>query len=158
MPGIERFVDAQNADGAFETALAELRAGRKHGHWIWFVFPQLAGLGTSHMAQTYAIADRDEAEAYLRHPVLCSRLRDITEAAASHVARGVRLDHLMGSSIDATKLVSSLTLFTHVAGRLRPDADDEVHAAIVEAGTAILAAAVTQGYAPCAHTLDRLAG
>jgi uncharacterized protein (DUF1810 family) len=155
---LSRFVDAQDADDTFQTALAELRAGRKRGHWIWFVFPQLAGLGTSHMARTYAIADHDEAVAYLRHPVLCSRLRDVTEAAASHVARGVHLDDLMGSSIDATKLVSSLTLFTHVAGRLRPAAEDEAPAAIVEAGNAILAAAATQGYPPCVHTLDRLRG
>ena len=65
---LERFVTAQ-ANGEFDTALAEMRAGRKRSHWIWHVFPQIAGLGSSHMSQTYAIRDRDEAVAYLRHPV-----------------------------------------------------------------------------------------
>ena len=98
-----RFVDAQSG-GEYETALAEMKAGRKHSHWIWYVFPQLSGLGMSHMSQLYAIRDRDEAVAYLRHPVLFARLLEITTAVAEQVRTGAAIERLMGSSIDATKL------------------------------------------------------
>ena len=111
---IARFVEAQ-AGGEYEGALAEIRAGRKRGHWIWYTFPQIAGLGTSHMSQAYAIHDRSEAEEYLRHPLLSQRLLEIASAAADHLRNGVALNTLMGSSIDAAKLVSSMTLFGEVA-------------------------------------------
>src|ERR1700752_3057390 len=106
---LERFVTAQ-ANGEFDTALAEMKAGRKRSHWIWYVFPQVAGLGTSHMSQTYAIRDREEAAAYLRHPVLGARLFEITSVVAEQLRAGVPLERLMGSSIDAAKLVSSMKL------------------------------------------------
>ena len=83
---LARFVDAQSG-GEYEAALAEMKAGRKQSHWIWYVFPQIAGLGMSHMSQLYAIRDRDEAVAYLRHPVLSARLLEITTAVAEHVQR-----------------------------------------------------------------------
>lgn len=152
--GIARFVDAQ-AGGEFESALAEIEGGRKLGHWIWYIFPQLAGLGHSHMSQVYGIRDRDEAVEYLGHPVLRSRLEAITLAAAQHVRRGVRLDRLMGSSIDAQKLVSSLTLFGSVARSLQAtlDADLRAFATVTDE---ILAAAEGQGYSKCRYTLDLL--
>ena len=152
---LDRFVTAQGS-GEYEGALAEITAGRKTGHWIWYVFPQLAGLGMSDMSRAYAIRDRDEAVAYLRHPVLSARLLEISNAAAAHLRSGVPLGRLMGSSIDAAKLVSSMTLFGEVA-RTLPDADmSDTTRGIADAADAILAAAASQGHARCKHTLAHL--
>lgn len=111
---LRRFVLAQDGrDGAgtiYERALEELTAGRKQTHWMWFVFPQLAGLGSSFMAQKYAIADLEEAQAYLAHPVLGPRLRACVEALNRLEGRSAR--QVMGSP-DDLKLRSSLTLFAH---------------------------------------------
>jgi uncharacterized protein (DUF1810 family) len=104
---LQRFVDAQ--DGRIETALAELRAGAKQSHWMWFVFPQLAGLGRSPTAQFYAIASLDEARAYLGHPILGPRLCQCVEALLPWA--GQRTPEQILGSIDSTKLRSSLTLF-----------------------------------------------
>ena len=113
---LERFVEAQDSSGTYERALAELRAGRKTGHWMWFVFPQIAGLGMSLTSQRYAIASLDEAKAYLAHPVLGPRLlvcaRTLTELS-SHDA------FEMFGGIDEMKLRSSMTLFARAA----PDVD-----------------------------------
>jgi uncharacterized protein (DUF1810 family) len=106
---LDRFVVAQ--DGVYPQALAELRAGAKRSHWMWFVFPQIAGLGHSAMARTYAIANADEARAYLAHPVLGARLIEATAAVTA--ARGAA-ETVMGG-IDAVKLRSSMTLFAAVA-------------------------------------------
>ena len=106
--GLARFVEAQDAGGTYERALRELRAGRKTSHWMWFVFPQLAGLGRSATAQAYAIASLDEARAYLAHPVLGPRLRTCTAAVLEHADRGA--EQVLGG-IDALKLRSSMTLF-----------------------------------------------
>jgi uncharacterized protein (DUF1810 family) len=108
---LQRFIDAQ--DGVIETALAELRAGRKQSHWMWFVFPQLAGLGRSSMAQFYGISSIAEARAYLGHPLLGQRLRDCVEAVGAWA--GKRTPDQMLGPIDAMKLRSSLTLFDRVA-------------------------------------------
>jgi uncharacterized protein (DUF1810 family) len=151
---LERFVTAQ-AGGEFAAALAEMKAGRKHSHWIWYVFPQLAGLGTSQMSRTYAIRDREEAESYLRHPLLGARLVEITTAVAAQVHKGVPVDRLMGSSIDAAKLVSSLTLFGDVARRLSTPPGD-ANAAFADLADEILTAAAVQGYPACRHTRERL--
>ena len=105
---LERFVRAQDENGTYERALAELRAGRKQSHWMWFVFPQLAGLGSSAMAQTYAIGSLEEARAYLAHPVLGARLRESAAALAS--LGDVSAEEVLGH-VDALKLRSSLTLF-----------------------------------------------
>lgn len=105
-----RFERAQ--DGVHEVALAELRRGRKDTHWMWFVFPQLAGLGHSAMAERYGISGAAEARAYLAHPVLGPRLLEVADAAATSRARSA--DALMGG-IDAVKLRSSMTLFAAVA-------------------------------------------
>jgi uncharacterized protein (DUF1810 family) len=107
---LDRFIAAQ--EGAYEGALAELRAGRKTGHWIWFVFPQVAGLGRSEMSRHYAIASLDEARAYLAHPVLGSRLREC--AAALLATTGRSAEEVLGS-IDAVKVRSSMTLFLRAA-------------------------------------------
>ncbi|MBB3912227.1 DUF1810 domain-containing protein [Sphingomonas desiccabilis] len=110
MAALDRFVEAQA--GVWAQALAELKAGRKTGHWMWFVFPQIAGLGRSGTARFYAIADADEARAYLAHPLLGARLRETAEALLAH--RGRSAEAMLGG-IDAIKLRSSMTLFEAVA-------------------------------------------
>jgi uncharacterized protein (DUF1810 family) len=107
---LARFVDAQAA--VYPAALAELRAGRKTGHWIWFVFPQLAGLGRSPMSQRYAISGLDEARAYLGDPVLGPRLLECCRALLDHGGRSA--EAILGS-IDAVKVRSSMTLFHRAA-------------------------------------------
>lgn len=107
---LARFVDAQA--GVYETALAELRRGRKTSHWMWFVFPQIAGLGSSATARTYAIASLDEARAYLAHPILGPRLRTCVDALLRHE---VITAHEIFGSPDDLKLRSSLTLFAAAA-------------------------------------------
>ena len=104
---LERFVAAQD-DGSYRDAVAELRAGRKASHWMWFIFPQVAGLGRSAMAQHFAISSVDEAQAYLRHPVLGPRLRECAQILAG--LDGKSADQILGS-VDAMKLRSSMTLF-----------------------------------------------
>ena len=110
---LDRFVAAQDAGGTYDRALAELRAGRKTTHWMWFVFPQIAGLGQSAMARRYAIASLDEARAYLRHPVLGARLRAAVDALLAQPASAQAIDVLGG--IDTMKLRSCLTLFARAA-------------------------------------------
>jgi uncharacterized protein (DUF1810 family) len=107
---LDRFVRAQAGD--YDRALAEVRAGRKRSHWMWYVFPQLAGLGSSPMAQRYAIQSLAEAEAYLRHPVLGPRLIEISEAALAVEGRSA-LD--VFSTPDDLKLRSCATLFARVS-------------------------------------------
>jgi uncharacterized protein (DUF1810 family) len=105
---LERFVAAQNRDGIYEDALDELRRGRKATHWMWFVFPQIAGLGRSAMSNEFAISSREEAAAYLQHPVLGPRL--IECAGALSTVHGRTAEQIFGG-IDAQKLHSSMTLF-----------------------------------------------
>lgn len=107
---LQRFVDAQAP--VFEQALAELRAGRKRSHWMWFVFPQIKGLGRSDMAQRYAISGLEEARAYLQHPLLGPRLEQCAQAIAPQVERSAQ--QIFGSP-DDLKLHSSMTLFAAVA-------------------------------------------
>jgi uncharacterized protein (DUF1810 family) len=107
---LERFVRAQDSGGTYQRALTELRNGRKTSHWMWFIFPQIAGLGRSAMAQAYAISDLAEAQGYLAHPVLGPRLVECAEILASH--SGLTAEHIFGG-IDAVKLRSSMTLFAH---------------------------------------------
>lgn len=108
---LARFVDAQDAGATYDRALAELRRGRKASHWMWFVFPQLAGLGRSATAQRYAIASLDEARAYLAHPVLGPRLRE----CAAIVAGTASDPETVFGPVDAMKLRSSMTLFARAA-------------------------------------------
>jgi uncharacterized protein (DUF1810 family) len=107
---LQRFVDAQA--NTYEQALTELRAGEKRIHWMWFVFPQIAGLGRSGMAQRYAISGLDEARAYLGHPTLGRRL---VEAARALTALDTADPVRVFGPVDAQKLRSSMTLFAHAA-------------------------------------------
>ena len=117
---LERFLQAQAQGGSYERALAELKAGRKTGHWIWWVFPQLKGLGSSHNSTYYGLADEAEAAAYLAHPVLGMRYLECVEVVHGHLCKGgVSLLGLMGSEVDVLKLRSSLLLFL----KLTPDDD-----------------------------------
>jgi uncharacterized protein (DUF1810 family) len=109
---LERFTAAQNAGGTYESAVAELRAGRKLGHWMWFVFPQIAGLGLSPMSRRYAISSLEEARRYLAHPVLGARYE---ECARILTELDGRTAHEIFGSVDAMKLRSSLTLFARAA-------------------------------------------
>ena len=108
---LARFVEAQA--GVYETALDELRDGEKRTHWMWFVLPQLRGLGRSEMAWRYGIADLDEARAYLRHPLLGPRLGECTRAMLVHA--GIPLVAILGFP-DDRKFVSCMTLFDAAGG------------------------------------------
>ncbi|MGG7579133.1 DUF1810 domain-containing protein [Rhizobium sp. Nf11,1] len=112
---LERFVDAQN--GVYEQALSELKAGRKTSHWMWFIFPQIAGLGTSAMAEKYAIRSAGEAAAYLADPTLSSRLLRCVEALLSIDGRSA---HDILGSPDDLKLRSSMTLFAAISDHGSP--------------------------------------
>ena len=105
---LERFVSAQDAGGTYDRALAELRAGRKTSHWMWFLFPQVAGLGRSDTARAYALDGLDEARAYLAHDVLGPRLHECCRALLD--IDGASAEEVLGG-IDAMKLRSSMTLF-----------------------------------------------
>jgi uncharacterized protein (DUF1810 family) len=107
---LERFVAAQ--DPVWPTVVAELSAGAKRSHWMWFVFPQIAGLGQSAMSVRYALASRAEAAAYFAHPILGHRLREATDLMLAHAGRSA--DAILGG-IDAVKFRSSMTLFDAAA-------------------------------------------
>jgi len=109
---LRRFIDAQEGD--FDIALQELRQGSKQSHWMWFIFPQLAGLGRSPTAQYFAISSLEEARAYLEHPLLGPRLRQCSEALLQW--GGNRTAEGIFGPIDAMKLRSSLTLFEAASG------------------------------------------
>ncbi|WP_353953797.1 DUF1810 domain-containing protein [Knoellia sp. S7-12] len=117
VPGLSRFVEAQDASGTYAAALAELRRGRKTSHWMWFVFPQISGLGRSDMAQRYAVGSLEEARAYLADPVLGQRLRECCSVLLElHGSEPVAVF----GGVDAVKLQSSMTLFGRAA-ELDPD-------------------------------------
>ena len=154
---LERFARAQESPTAgFESALQEIRSGGKRGHWMWYILPQLAGLGQSSMSRAYGIDGRAEAEGYLQDPVLAARYLEIVTAIADQLARGVRLEDLMGSSIDAQKLTSSLTLFGDVAEDLFAKAGAAGHGAIRRVSQDVLEAAAREGYGACAFTRRHL--
>ena len=111
---LKRFVQAQEM--TYAGALAELKAGKKTGHWIWWVFPQLRGLGTSHNSTYYGLADEAEARAYLQHPILGARYEACLALVHGHLCQGgVEPLELMGSEVDVLKLRSSLKLFLKVS-------------------------------------------
>lgn len=117
--GLDRFVRAQA--GVYSTALAELQAGAKHTHWMWFIFPQMRGLGNSTNARTYAIRSRDEALGYLDHELLGPRLLECTRAMLTHAGKLEPVEIL--GPIDTLKFNSSMTLFEAVAGDPSPFAN-----------------------------------
>ena len=121
---LQRFVDAQDAGGTYFDAVRELRDGRKQSHWMWFVFPQIAGLSRSAMANAYAIADLDEARAYLAHPVLGPRLVECAGIIAGH--RNKTAEQIFGG-VDAMKLRSSMTLFA------RADPEEPIFTEVLDA-------------------------
>jgi uncharacterized protein (DUF1810 family) len=109
---LQRFVAAQDAGGTYDRAVAELRGGRKASHWMWFIFPQIAGLGYSPASRAYAITSLEEARAYLAHPVLGPRL---TECAGILTLLPDRTAEQVFGEVDALKLRSCVTLFIHAA-------------------------------------------
>ena len=111
---LDRFIKAQDQNGTYQRAAAELRAGRKVSHWMWFIFPQIEGLGFSAMSREYAISSLDEARAYLAHPVLGQRLIEVATIVAG--TEGRTAEQIFGP-VDALKLRSSMTLFSTA----RPD-------------------------------------
>jgi len=153
---LERFHEAQASRwAAYDTALAEIRAGGKRSHWIWYIFPQIEGLGRSSMARAYAMRDLNEACAYLRDPILCVRYEAIVAAVSEQLVRGIGVEDLMGGRTDALKLVSSLTLFRAAAEQLaRADPD---YASLAEHLAALLGQTSEQGYSACDFTLARIA-
>jgi uncharacterized protein (DUF1810 family) len=148
---LARFHEAQaDPHAGYETALAEIRGGRKTSHWIWYIFPQLAGLGRSAMAEKYAIHDLAEACGYLRDPRLRARYEEVTAAVSDQLAAGIALEELMGSRIDALKLVSSLTLFRAAARSLLQG--DTSFQPVAQLCDALLHQTAAEGYPPCSHT------
>ena len=121
--GLERFIAAQDRGRTYEAAVGELRAGRKRSHWMWFVFPQIAGLGQSPTSRRYAISSLAEARAYLAHPILGPRL--IESARIVHKLEGRSASDIFGG-IDALKLRSSMTLFA------RADPEDRAFGEVLE--------------------------
>jgi uncharacterized protein (DUF1810 family) len=157
MADLEPFRVAQDErHSGFDAALFEIRTGRKRGHWIWYVFPQLAGLGVSATSRAYAIRDVAEAQAYLRDPILCARLISIAAAVAEQVSQGRRLEVLMGSALDAQKLVSSLTLFGPVARDLCAVEGLETSGSLADSAERVLREAERQGIPRCSFTLAAL--
>jgi uncharacterized protein (DUF1810 family) len=110
---LQRFIDAQQSD--YETALSEIKRGRKQSHWMWYIFPQIQGLGFSTTSKLYAIKNLKEAQAYLNHPLLGKRLKEITDALINLPSNDA---HEIFGSPDDVKLKSSMTLFASL-----PDAD-----------------------------------
>jgi len=153
---LERFHEAQATRSAgYDAALAEIRSGGKRSHWIWYIFPQIEGLGHSSTARTYAVRDLGEACAYLRDPILRARYEEIVAAASEQLIRGIRVEDLMGGRTDALKLVSSLTLFRAAAEQLARE--DPVYASLAERLAALLGQTSEQGYPACDFTLARIA-
>lgn len=153
---LDRFVRAQDR-GAYDQAMEELASGRKRSHWIWYVFPQLRELGRSSTALHYGLDGVEEAEAWLGDPLLRARLGQAVATVHRQVLEhSPRLENLMGSKIDALKLVSCLTLFEAVARRLDSGAPSPEVARLASQAAEILAFAEAQGYARCPVTLARL--
>ena len=154
---LARFHEAQaDPHAGYDTALAEIRRGRKTSHWIWYVFPQLTGLGRSAMAEKYAIRDLAEACDYLRDPLLRACYEEITAAVSEQLTRGLSLEELMGSRIDALKLVSSVTLFRAAARSVA--ARDTSFESLVQLCERTLHQTAVGGYAPCSHTAIGISG
>jgi uncharacterized protein (DUF1810 family) len=152
---LTRFHSAQASPTAgYDIALAEIRRGRKTSHWIWYIFPQLEGLGRSSTARVYAVRDLAEACDYLRDPLLRARYEEIAGAVHDQLARGIALEDLMGSRTDALKLVSSLTLFRAAAQRLA--GEDSALDFLAQHLDSVLERTAAQDYLPCANTRARI--
>ena len=157
--GLERFHEAQDVPGrGYAGALRELREGRKTGHWIWYVFPQLKGLGQSFASVHYGLDGLAEAAAYLRDPVLGERLVEAAGVVRAHLTGPAPLSvvALMGGTVDALKLVSCMTLFRHVTRTPGPGDRPPRFAMMAEHADMILAAARGQGYDACRYTEEQV--
>ena len=153
---LERFHEAQaKRSSGYDTALAEIRDGGKRSHWIWYIFPQIEGLGGSSTARAYAIQDLGEACAYLRDPILRARYEEIAGAVSEQLSRGIRVEDLMGGQIDALKLVSSLTLFRAATEQL--GREDSTFASLAQRLAVLLWQTSEHGYPSCDFTLARIA-
>src|SRR5438309_1997010 len=145
---LERFHEAQARHWAgYDMALAEIRACGKRSHWIWYIFPQIEGLGRSSTARAYAIQDLGVACAYLRDPILRTRYEEIVAAVSEQLVRGISVEDLMGGRTDTLKLVSSLTLFRAAAQQLARE--DPTFASLAERLAALLTQTSDQGYPAC---------
>lgn len=155
---LERFRRAQESDTAgFASARWELVSGRKVGHWMWYIFPQLKGLGSSDLSRLYALRDGDEAVRYLSDPVLGKRVAELTELVDAKLKQGVRLENLFGGTIDARKLVSSLTLFELAARKGMADDFPFHREDFILHCAAVLAAADHEGFERCSYTVSHAA-
>lgn len=156
MPNLNRFHQAQqkSRDG-YAQAYNEILSGKKRNHWIWYILPQLKTLGRSDNAITYGIADFNEACEYLHDPILFKRYHDLVKLIEQQLVRNPHLliDDLMGSSVDAGKLASSLTLFHGVALSLDAREPKQELKDLKKSCTAILGIMTAQGYRPCPNTL-----
>jgi uncharacterized protein (DUF1810 family) len=151
---LDRFARAQET--TYVEALDELRRGRKTSHWIWFILPQLRGLGHSGLAQHFGLDGIEEARRYLDDPLLRGRLCEVVAVVHEQVClHCVRIKALMGSSTDALKLVSCLTLFGRLARDAASEHPSEGLAALAAQSAEILDAARAQGYPPCPLTSAR---
>jgi uncharacterized protein (DUF1810 family) len=144
---LSRFVDGYDRD--FERAIGEISAGRKRSHWMWYIFPQIAGLGLSPTSVRYAIADRREAEAFLGHPRLRPGYCRLVDAVWQQIIGTGMSVHALFGSPDDQKLVSSLTLFATVAADLDPTAELTT---LVTRANEVLDAAAGQGLGRCTTT------
>jgi uncharacterized protein (DUF1810 family) len=152
---LERFHEAQARRWAgYDTALAEIRAGGKRSHWIWYIFPQIEGLGHSSTARVYAMRNLGEVCAYLRDPILRARYEEVVAAVSEQLTRGIRIEDLMGGRTDALKLVSSLTLFRAAAEQLAREIP--TFASLVQRLMVLLGQTSEQGYPTCDFTLARI--
>ncbi|HEX2853766.1 MAG TPA: DUF1810 family protein [Opitutaceae bacterium] len=154
---LERFLTAQaSPESGFATALAELQAGRKTSHWIWYLLPQLEKLGRSSTAKFYGLKGGAEAADYLRNPTLRGNLVALIEVIAAQLARGIRLPELMGGATDSMKLVSCATLFERIATVLNQTEPSRDLAALARHCTAVLGFAEREGSSRCQVTLSEL--
>ncbi|WP_438483149.1 DUF1810 family protein [Oleiharenicola lentus] len=150
MTELAKFKEAQARD--FDTALSEINAGRKTSHWIWYVLPQLSGLGRSETARHYGLKNLAEACDYLRDFLLCEHYVRILRAVSEQLKKGAQLTKLMGGSTDALKLMSSVTLFQDAARRLGDEEPDEIWSQIAQLTETILILAAPQGFERCSYT------
>lgn len=146
---LERFVTAQNqSHNGYADALTEMQSGAKQRHWMWYIFPQRRGLGHSHMAVYYGIADDAEAIAYLRHPVLGPRLAEITACVRTQLT-SIDANALMGSHIDVLKLGSCMQLFDDISSQMS-DTTEPWIASLRHDCTQVIRLLQDQGHMPSA--------
>ena len=151
---LQRFIDAQEGDGMYAIALAEIRAGRKQSHWIWYLLPNLRGLGYSETARFYAIDGQAEALAYYQHPLLGARLSEVAEAIVTVLSAGQTLEGVFGD-IDAKKTISCMTLFDAIGTNTAVQGCVHHHN-FQTAALRMLTAGDAQGLPRCTKTLTLL--